>query len=283
MENRGSPERAPIDSPTTLSAFGTGFRVTGPAAIADAALTALADRTALCPVAGEPDVTYEIRTGAELMILRHDEVEVAHVGYAATGVEAADLIGDDIHQQIAHRSEELLFVHAGAVAWRGLAIAIPGRSHSGKSTLVAALVRAGAEYLSDEFAALDRGGLVHPYPRKLSIRSTDGEPRAVDVAELGGLAARHPAPLALVVSTRFEPDATWDPTSLTGSRALLPLIDNSVVAQTRSAHTMSTVAGLGHTVTTLVGLRGEADGVASAILDFVELLADGTTTRDAAR
>jgi hypothetical protein len=45
MGNRGSPERAPIDSPSMLSAFGIGFRVTSPATIADPALTALADRT----------------------------------------------------------------------------------------------------------------------------------------------------------------------------------------------------------------------------------------------
>jgi hypothetical protein len=40
---------------------------------------------------------------------------------------------------------------------------LPGKSFAGKTTLVAALVRAGAEYWSDEYAVLDANGDVHPY------------------------------------------------------------------------------------------------------------------------
>ena len=218
---------------------------------------------------------YEIRGTDELIILRHDEVEVAHVGYAANLLEAADSISDDIHQQIAHRSADFLLIHAGAVAWRGGAIALPGRSHAGKSTLVAAMVSAGAEYLSDEFAVLDREGLVHPYPRKLPIRGSDGQGRPVDVAELGGVIADGARPLVLTISTRYEKGVIWDPTPLTRSRALLPLIDNSVVARTRSEHTTSTIASLGDRITTLVGLRGEAAAVATEILSYADRLADG--------
>jgi len=45
---------------------------------------------------------------------------------------------------IAVHATERIFVHAGAVAHNGRLIVIPGMSFSGKSTLVAALVRAGA-------------------------------------------------------------------------------------------------------------------------------------------
>ena len=54
------------------------------------------------------------------------------------------------------------------------ALLIPGATFTGKTTLVQALVQAGATYYSDEYAVLDDAGLVHPYPRPLSIRSTDG-------------------------------------------------------------------------------------------------------------
>ena len=69
----------------------------------------------------------------------------------------------------AYRAQDCLFVHAGVVGWQGKAILIPGRSFSGKTTLVKALIEAGATYYSDEFAILDRQGLVHPYP--LPLRS----------------------------------------------------------------------------------------------------------------
>jgi hypothetical protein len=266
-------------SPAAFGAFGVGFGLVGPHPVVAGVRSALADRTALSEMAGDPHVTYEVREDGEgLAILRHDGLDVAPVGHGRTPVEAADLIGDDIHHQIAHRTPDLLLIHAGAVAWRGLAIAFPGRTHAGKTTLVAALVVAGAEYLSDEFAVLDATGRLLPYPRKLAIRDSHGRGRPIPVDDLGGFVAPGPRPLVLVVSTRFEPDAVWDPTRLGGSRSLLPLIDNSVVAQTRSAHTMATIAGLGDRVTTLVGPRGEATDIVPDILDHVDQLADGILT-----
>ena len=65
---------------------------------------------------------------------------------------------------MAAETRERVFVHAGVVGWKGHAIVIPGRSRSGKTTLVAELVKAGAEYYSDEFAVLDAEGRVHPFP-----------------------------------------------------------------------------------------------------------------------
>ena len=65
------------------------------------------------------------------------------------------------------------FIHAGAVEHEGRAIIFPGYSFAGKTTLTEAFVRAGATYYSDEFAVLDANGLVHPYPKPLSIRVGD--------------------------------------------------------------------------------------------------------------
>src|SRR5262245_5384044 len=59
---------------------------------------------------------------------------------------------------VALNSPEKTFIHAGAVAHGGQAIIFPGQSFSGKTTLTAAMVRAGALYLSDEFAVLDEDG-----------------------------------------------------------------------------------------------------------------------------
>ncbi|HEY7049793.1 MAG TPA: hypothetical protein VH373_21430 [Jatrophihabitantaceae bacterium] len=65
----------------------------------------------------------------------------------------------------------LLCVHAGVVSGPDGLIAIPGESGLGKTTLVAALLRAGFGYVSDEALALDRdSGAVTPFPRPLSLR-----------------------------------------------------------------------------------------------------------------
>ena len=59
---------------------------------------------------------------------------------------------------VAEKATRRVFLHAGVVAWNGGAILIPGRSHSGKSRLVEALVHRGATYYSDEYAVLDARG-----------------------------------------------------------------------------------------------------------------------------
>ena len=57
-----------------------------------------------------------------------------------------------------------VFLHAGVVGWKGRAIVIPATSFSGKTTLVAELVKRGAQYYSDEYAVLDAEGKVEPFP-----------------------------------------------------------------------------------------------------------------------
>src|SRR6185312_3555780 len=102
---------------------------------------------------------------------------------------------------VAAESRTFLFVHAGVVGWRGRAIVLPGRTHAGKSTLVAALVRAGATYYSDEYALVDGDGRVWPYPRPLSLRRARG-PVRVRPERLGRV-GRGPLPVGLVVLCRF--------------------------------------------------------------------------------
>jgi hypothetical protein len=72
---------------------------------------------------------------------------------------------------VAALAPKRIFVHAGVVAWNGAAIVLPGRSMTGKTTLVAELLRAGASYLSDEYAVLDSAGRVHPFQKPLAIRA----------------------------------------------------------------------------------------------------------------
>jgi hypothetical protein len=107
---------------------------------------------------------------------------------------------------------DLLAVHAGAVSWGDAGAVLPGASGSGKSTMVAALVEAGCEYLSDEAALIDLGsGLIRPYPRALWMSET-----SIDL--LGRLRERLPPELG--ASDRWErhvpPDALR-PSAIGGS------------------------------------------------------------------
>jgi hypothetical protein len=168
-----------------------------------------------------------------------------------------------LHGHIALHAPAKTFVHAGAVAHNGRAILIPGLSFSGKTTLVAALVRAGAIYYSDEFAVLDSDGLVHPYAKPLSF-SVDRH-----VEELGGLAGEEPVPVGCVLSTYYQPAARWEPTRISTGAAALVLLSNTVTAQSRPEAAMTAVTRAVEDAVVLEGARGEADETAAEVLEGV--------------
>lgn len=179
------------------------------------------------------------------------------------------LIAFEKHAELltAFRAQDCLFVHAGVVGWRGRAILMPGRSFSGKTSLVKALVEAGATYYSDEFAVLDQAGRVKPYPVPLSLRSPQGQPgRKTPVESLGGQAGVEPLPVGLVIVTEYKPEAVWRPRRLTPGQALLALMDNTVAAQRDPAHSMPILKQVVSRALALKSKRGEAPDVAPPVL-----------------
>ena len=109
-----------------------------------------------------------------------------------------------LHHFIAEYAKERVFVHAGVVGWQGKAILVPGRSLSGKSRLVAALLKMGATYYSDEYAILDADGRVEPFPRALSWRDEDGGVRRLQPELLTERVGAAPLPAALVAAARYR-------------------------------------------------------------------------------
>src|SRR6266850_3444138 len=150
----------------------------------------------------------------------------------------------DLELYIADRARRRTFVHAGVVGWNGRAIVIPGRSGSGKSSLVNALVRAGASYYSDEFAVLDERGRVHPYPIPLTIRPArdGGPPMKYRAEELGGVAGLCPLPVGLVLITRYVSGSRFRPRPLSAGRAVLELLAHTLPARRRPGRVLDALS-----------------------------------------
>lgn len=198
-----------------------------------------------------------------------------HVAYENAGrlartmdlAEALNAFEGQLHLFVADRARSRIFVHAGVVGWGGRAIVIPGRTHTGKSSLVAALVRAGATYFSDEYAVLDAKGRVHPYPRPLSIRGTDGEaPRRLTAEDLGGRTATASLPVGLVLDTAYRAGVKWRPRRLSPGLGLFSLLNNTVPAQRRPKAVLRTLRATVERAPVLKGARGDAEDVAGEIL-----------------
>jgi hypothetical protein len=166
---------------------------------------------------------------------------------------------------IAQRAPDRIFVHAGAVEWKGRALLVPGRSFSGKSTLVAQLVRAGCAYLSDEYAILDSKGTCHPHPRRLSLRAA-GRVETWTAEELGGRTRCEPLPVGCVVVTRYRDGALWRPSRLSPGAAAMALLENTVVARTRAAEALAVLQASTAAAEALGGVRGDAGDLVNALL-----------------
>ncbi len=175
----------------------------------------------------------------------------------------------EIRRFVAASAPDRIFVHAGVVGWKGRAILVPGTSRSGKTTLVAALVQAGASYLSDEFAPLDERGRAHPFAKPLTIRGPGGcdlHARRRPVEDLGGCRAPGPLPVGLVAFTEFRAGREWEPSVLTPGCGLLRMLEHTVPVRLRPDAALRvlerTVAG----ALLLAGPRGEAGATAECLL-----------------
>jgi hypothetical protein len=173
----------------------------------------------------------------------------------------------ELEVYVAENARRRVFVHAGVVAWRGRAIVLPGRSHSGKSTLVAELVRAGATYYTDEYAVFDARGRIHPYPRPLLIRE-EGRAygRRCPPEAFGGRTGVRPIPVGMIAVSEYRTEARWRPRPLSSGRAALALLAHTVPARSRPAAALAAIRQATSGATAVKGRRGEAAPTAEAIL-----------------
>ena len=182
-----------------------------------------------------------------------------------------ETLESDLRIFVAELAKHRVFVHAGVVGWKGQAIVIPGRSYSGKSTLVAELVRAGATYYSDEYAVLDSRGRVHPFYKPLELRE-EGEFRQTKItaAELGGHSGTKPLPVGLVLMTQFKNGAQWRPRKLSPGKGVLEMLFNTVSARRSPEKALATLQRVTALADVLKGVRGNASEVVPAVLKRVE-------------
>lgn len=177
-----------------------------------------------------------------------------------------DTFERDMQLTLAQTAPRKVFVHAGVVGWRGRAIVIPGRTYTGKSTLVRELVRAGATYYSDEYAVLDDEGRVHPFARPLALRDERSINRKLPFQELGGVIGKRALPVGTILVTKYRAGAKWRPKPLTPGVGALALLANTVTARTQQALVLETLGRVTAHATILKSARDEAGLLAPQLL-----------------
>jgi hypothetical protein len=261
------PSRGRVDHVVDMVSYGVPFRL---AAESPEMLERMRRHapygSAACMASASGARSFAVRTaqsGATYQVLADGELLVDGEAMAPALVQ----LGGHLMIHVAEYAPEFVFVHAGAVAWQGRALLLPGVSHAGKSTLVAELVRAGATYYSDEFALLDSHGRVHPFARDLRIRRP-GKPdqTSVPVTHLKGRAGTEALTVAMIVFTEYAENACWAPQPVSRGGAVLEMLLHTAPVQRTPARVLATVSAAVQNAVVWKCLRGEAAPAAQALI-----------------
>ncbi len=178
----------------------------------------------------------------------------------------------DLGVAVGEHADKRVFVHAGVVGFKKGAIVVPGKSFTGKTTLIQALVAQGGVYYSDEYAVLDSRGRVSPSPEPLSIRKL-GARKPSESHSLESMAlsvGRNSLPVRLVVLTTFKEGKTFRPRKVTPAGGTLGLLEHTLPARRQPRASLKALASAVKDARVIRGTRGEASEAASAIVRILE-------------
>lgn len=165
------------------------------------------------------------------------------------------------------------FIHAGVIGLNGVAALLVGSSGHGKSTLVAELISsARAIYYSDEYAAIDEQGRLHPYPRALLVREGRPDQRPVAARDLGAKVADGPADVRLILNLPYQEGAQTRMDPVGQSQGLRLLLENTPHVLEDSPALFKQLTRVAGGARSFVGVRGEAADAADAILELLRAL-----------
>lgn len=227
---------------------------------------------------------FQESNGSSAYELLEDEMLVLRV---ADADQVCQGLGSRLENFVAEQSDEYVFIHAGVVSLRGKAIVLPGHSLAGKSTLTAALVAAGANYCSDEYAVLDHLGRVFPYPRWVSLRDGPLGPTCrIDLRNRlpGEQESAGGMPVDLVAILRYSPGAPWHVERLERGSAVLSMCDHAIGIRHRPGETLRRLNLIAGSAPVIKGSRDEAESAAARLLaacasdmDRIECLVVGSS------
>ena len=181
------------------------------------------------------------RTVERLEVQRRDGkynvwgITEAYIEYGSLADTVERLRYEVVLRLIQARSD-LIWLHAGAAAYRGSSVIILGPWGRGKSTLVTSLYANGWSYLSDDVVALDpNSGRAFPFPLTPMVREDPGEElplerlselRKTVVLLLPKRISRDPVPIRTVVFPVYRRGCHTELLPCSPATAALELLKN---------------------------------------------------------
>ena len=181
-------------------------------------------------------------------------------------------VASQIRITVAEFAVGRVFIHAGVIAWKGKGIIMPGRSFHGKTALTVALIKRGAVYYSDEYAVLDAEGLLHPFPKMLSVRGEIDDYKQVEypVETFGGKAGTEKIRVGLVLVCEYKAKARWNPKILSPAKGLIEVIQNTIPIRQDPQFTLDVLRKITCETLFVKSKRGDVSKSADLILKFID-------------
>jgi hypothetical protein len=200
-----------------------------------------------------------------------EQTQISNGSFSETDFEQLE---SKIRLTVAEFAEKVIFLHAGVVEYKGRALVIPGKSFTGKTTLVAELASRGLKYYSDEFAVIDRSGRVHPYPKKLSVRGIidDYQQVDIDVEALGGKKGRKKLEVGIILISTFKKGAKFKINEISIGSGIIEAIANSVSIRQNPEFVLKVLSQITKRAKIYKTQRNEAKLFADRLLAFLEQL-----------
>lgn len=192
------------------------------------------------------------------------------------GVDEKTIVGvflSRLRLVIAERAAGVICVHAGVVGWKGKGLVVPARTFAGKTTLIKELTNLGAIYYSDDCAVLDENGLVHPFPKTLSLRGLAGKFEQVEypVEHFGGVRGRLPIPVKMILLTGYREKAPWRPRRLSVGQGVMELLSHTIPIRYNPEFALKVLNNALNRAIIVKMKRGEAKDFAVRLLKYFEL------------
>ncbi|MBA4185735.1 MAG: hypothetical protein H0X49_17285 [Acidobacteria bacterium] len=214
--------------------------------------------------------------GERFELFRNDEKVIEDAG----GEFFFQMVESEVRLTVAEFAVSKVFLHAGVVAWKNQAIIIPAKSYSGKSTLVAELVKRGAVYYSDEYAVLDAAGNVQPFPKWLSLRGIIDPDTQLEcsVESIGGIAGTKTIPVGMVLIAQYKKEKKipkrWNPRRLSSGQAMMEILPHTVPIRNKPKFVLKVLNNLTSRAIIVKTVRGEAKDFANTLLNYFKIHTD---------
>ncbi|MBY8967153.1 glycosyltransferase [Algiphilus sp. NNCM1] len=225
-------------------------------------------------VDNEVDIVYtlvEYQTCLKLYVDSHvaGRIEQEHWISRKGRREVPELVAGSLRYELVERVNDHVFIDAAVVSWKGQAILILGDRWSGRTSLMFEFLKAGAEYYSHAFAAVDGDGRVLAFAQPPAFIDIDGNPKNTWPIESLNCGLE-PIGVGMVVDHPLHPGVKFRPQSVSPAKTVGKLFAQTLNARRLGHFAFRSLQRAAENALSFVGPRGDMESTVAELIGRLE-------------